>query len=69
MSYRMKNEISEEIRKKRCNRMLAKEIGITETYISQIVNKRRTDISKTVAYAVTKAIGSDLEIKDIFEVF
>ena len=48
-------------------RYLAKTIGVDETYVSQIVNGR--SISKLCAYAVCKAISSDLEILDLFNIF
>jgi len=67
--YKMKEEVCKEIKKKRINRKLARTIGVTEGYISQIVNHRKLDISKTVAYATTKAISNKLEIEDVFEVF
>lgn len=66
--YKMKTEISDNIKKQRLNRKLADKIGVTEGYISQIINLKKIDISKTVAYALTKAISSDLEIENIFEI-
>lgn len=50
------------------NRKIAQKLGVTEGYISQIVNCKKTNISKLLAYAFCKAIHSDLEIEDIFEV-
>lgn len=66
--YLMKKEISDNIKNLRYNRKLAEKIGVTEGYISQIVNGRKTNISKTMAYAIAKAISSDLEIQNIFDV-
>lgn len=66
--YKMKEEISNSIKKQRINRKIAEKIGVTEGYISQIVNHKRINISKTMAYAVTKAIASDLEIENIFDI-
>lgn len=66
--YKMKEEISNSIKEQRYNRKIAEKIGVTEGYISQIVNHKRINISKTMAYAVTKAIASDLEIENIFDI-
>jgi plasmid maintenance system antidote protein VapI len=64
----MKEEISSSIKKQRINRKIAEKIGVTEGYISQIVNHKKINISKTMAYAVTKAIASNLEIENIFDI-
>ena len=45
---------------------IAKEIGITRSYLSKILNNK-TKCSKIVAYAFTKSINPDKEIKDFFE--
>lgn len=66
--YKMKEEISSSIKKQRINRKIAEKIGVTEGYISQIVNHKKINISKTMAYALTKAIASDLEIENIFDI-
>lgn len=66
--YKMKKEYSDFIKKNRLNRKISKIVGVTEGYVSGIVNNRR-DISKTVAYAVTKAIDSNLEIADVFDIY
>lgn len=65
--YKMKKQYSDFIKKNRLNRKLSKIVGVTEGYISLVINNRR-NISKTVAYAVTKAIDSNLEIADVFEI-
>lgn len=69
MKYVMKPEIIDYIKKNRKNRQLAQMLGVTEGYISQIVNKHKTKITKLMAYALTKAISSDLEINDVFDIF
>ena len=67
MEYIIKDKIAEQIRKNRRNREIARTVGVTEGYISQIVHKRPV-VVKTTAYAITKAIDKDLEIKDVFEI-
>ena len=49
-------------------RELSNKIGITEGYLSQIVDKKKTNISKTLAYAISKAISINLEITDVFNI-
>lgn len=49
-------------------RELSNTIGITEGYLSQIVDRKKTNISKTLAYAITKAISVTLEITDVFNI-
>lgn len=68
--YKMKPEYSSMIKKKRLNRKLSQIVGVTEGYMSGIVNNsERRNISKTVAYATAKAIDSNLEILDVFDIF
>ncbi len=68
--YRIKKRVKEKLKEKKItNRKIAKITGVTEGYISQIVNARRLDISKTMAYSFCKAIDSELEITDLFENF
>ena len=45
---------------------LSKEIGITESYLSKILNQKK-ECSKLVAYAITKSINSQKETLDLFE--
>lgn len=45
---------------------LADIIGIGEDYVSQIMNGRPT--TRVTAYAFTKAISTDAEINDFFEI-
>lgn len=47
-------------------RKLAEIIGIGEDYVSQIMNGRPT--TRVTAYAFTKAISTDAEINDFFEI-
>lgn len=66
--YIIKSGVKDAIRNKKTNREIANMLGITEGYISQIINSRRTKISKLMAYAFCKAIDSELEIEDLFEI-
>jgi len=68
MEYILKSEIKEVVHKKITNRAIANKLGITEGYVSQIMNGRKTKISKLMAYAFCKAISQDLEITDLFEI-
>lgn len=45
---------------------LAEEIGISESYLSKILNRKK-ECSKLVAYAITKRIDCNKEILDLFE--
>lgn len=65
--YILKLGAKEVIKTKKTNRAIAKTLGVTEGYISQIINGRKKNISKLMAYAFCKAIDSDLEILDLFE--
>lgn len=63
--YSFKQEIASEIKAKYKARNIAKTVGITEGYISQIFQKGKT-CSKKTAYAITKAINSEAEIEEYF---
>jgi plasmid maintenance system antidote protein VapI len=67
--YKLKQAKKEEIRQRISNRDLAHKLGVTEGYISQIINGRKTDISKLMAYAFCKAVYSELEIENLFDIF
>ena len=50
-------------------RELAKRVGLKdEGYMSGILNGKKTNISSTLAYAITKAISSDLEVENLFDI-
>ncbi len=49
-------------------RKISQKTGLTEGYISQVINQRKTDISKVSAYAITKAINNELEIENLFDI-
>ena len=67
--YRMKPKYTLMIKQKRLNRKLANIVGVTEGYMSGIVtNAGRRNASKMTAYAIAKAIDSNLEISDVFDI-
>lgn len=66
MEYFLLPGAKEVIHRKKTNREIADILGVTEGYISQIINRRKTKISKLMAYAFCKAVSPDLEIKDLF---
>ena len=66
--YIIKDGLKNHIKKIISNREIANKVGITEGYISQILNARKKNISKTMAYAIAKAISKDSEINDIFNI-
>lgn len=67
MSYKLKEEKAEEIKKKYKNSYFIDNIGISACYVSLVLNRKR-DVSKKVAYCFTKLIDSEAEISDFFEV-
>lgn len=66
--YTIKPGVKEVIKKHIKFTQLAEIVGLNASYMSEIVNGRRQDISKTTAYAITKAISPNLEINDLFNV-
>lgn len=46
----------------------SEEVGISQKFLSNIVNNRIPVKHKSVAYALTKYIGANLEIEDVFDV-
>ena len=63
--YTFKPELAEEIKLKYKARNIAKIVGITEGYLSQIFQRGKT-CSKKTAYSITKALHSEAEIEDYF---
>lgn len=45
---------------------VAEEVGIAQSYMSMLINKRRS-CSKFLAYYLTKYMNSEAEIEDFFE--
>ena len=67
MTYKLKESVAEDIRNKFKNVYFEKTVGISKVYISLILNRHR-GCSKSVAYCFAKAIDSEAEIEDYFEV-
>ena len=65
--YRIKEDEIKKYKKWGIVRNIAKETGLTEGYISQILNCNKTGFTKLTAYAITKAISPELEIQNLFE--
>ena len=63
--YKFKTEKYKEIIEKYKINGIAEKIGITPTYLSQILNNKK-DCKKTVAYCIVKAIDSNAEINNYF---
>lgn len=64
--YMMKDSTIKKIREKYRIEYIANQVGISFTYLSLIINKRK-HCSKMVAYAITKTIDSEAEIDELFE--
>ena len=62
--YRFKKEKFDKIKLNQAR--VAEEVGITRQYMNSIYNQI-TLCKKTTAYAITKSIDSNAEIKDFFE--
>ena len=66
MSYRLKEDVAEDIKKKFRGVYLANTLGRTQSYIALLLN-RKMQCPKTTAYVFTKIVDKDLEIDDLFE--
>lgn len=76
--YKIKEEVLEKYNIKKYGKVkdgylsvreLAKKAGLKdEGHLSRILNGKETNISKITAYAITKAICSDLEIENLFNI-
>jgi hypothetical protein len=67
MSYILKEESSNEFKKKYRNQYISDTAGISKTYTSLILNRKRA-CPKRIAYAITKVLDKDAELYDFFEV-
>lgn len=65
--YKFKKEKYEEVISKYKVKGIAEKIGITPIYLSMILNNKN-NCKKTVAYCITKAINSEAEINEYFEI-
>lgn len=66
MGYVLKKDVAENIRKKYRNTYIKEKLGLSECYISLILNRRK-EIPKHAAYSFTKILDSEKEIDDMFE--
>ena len=65
--YKIKEEIQSQKRYGTVRR-LARKTGLSEGYVSQVLNGTRTISEKVYAFAITKAINTDFEIENVFEI-
>lgn len=66
MRYLLKENTADIIRRKYKNKYLIEETGLCESYVSQIVHRKKA-IPKNGAYVFTKAVNSEYEIEDLFD--
>lgn len=66
MKYLLKPDVAEEIKEKYKNGYISKRSGLSVCYVSLILNRRRA-VQKRIAYAFTKSVNSEYEIRDLFE--
>lgn len=66
--YILKKGIEKDLLKDKTNRYIAEQLGVSETYVSLIKNRKKNNISKLMAYGFCKAISPDLEIENLFEI-
>ena len=64
--YLFKSELTDEIQQRYKIRNIGRVVGITEGYLSQIINSKKTCPQKT-AYAITKYFNENDEIEKYFE--
>ena len=64
--YIFKKELKKELMGDKTVRSIANMMGITEGYVSQVLNGKK-ECSKLVAYCICKIFNYDLEIEDCFE--
>ena len=66
--YKIKDDKIKNIKKWGIVRKIAKETELDESYISQVLNGKRTIKKKVYAYAITKTISPELEIENLFNI-
>ena len=64
--YIMKKDMKEKIKDKMTITELADKVGVTRCYISEIVNRRRKNVGKTLVILISRELGMDIE--EVFEV-
>lgn len=65
--YRIKEEQMKFIKEKYRSQYIADVSGLSKTYISLILNRKKR-CPKRTAYIITKAIDEDAEILDFFDI-
>ena len=66
--YNIKEDVIKDYKKYGLVRKISKITGLTEGYISQVLNNKKPVAEKVYAYAITKALDDDLEIENLFEI-
>lgn len=66
--YKFKTDKKDTIKEIVKFKELADLVGVTPSYISCIVNGKKNNISKTLAYCMCKAVNSNYEITDLFDI-
>lgn len=66
MGYILKEKTAEMIRSKFKNNYIASQLGLSNTYVSLVLHRKR-NIPKRVAYAFAKTIDTEAEINDLFD--
>ena len=66
MAYLLKEDVAEEIKAKYRNSYFVKTLGVSDSYISLVLNRHKK-VKKVVAYSFVKVIDSEAEIEDMFE--
>lgn len=67
--YKFKTEKKKEVKKIIKYKKLADEVGVSASYISCIVNGKKDNISKSLAFHICKTISPDYEIEDLFNIY
>ena len=65
--YIFKKELTNVIKNKYKVRNIGKVVGITDGYLSQIINGKKT-CPKRTAYAITKYLDEEAEIEKYFDI-
>lgn len=66
LGYILKENVATMLRNKYKNGYIAEKLGISQTYVSLILRRRRT-VPKHIAYSFVKVLNNDAEIEDYFE--
>lgn len=66
MRYMLKENSANTIKEKFKNSYFVNNMGLSESYVSLIIN-RRVALPKNTAYMFTKMVNSEYEISDLFD--